>query len=65
MRNSKLMKLIWTVCGIMAFSPIISAQHVQSGPLKNTIINPLPIPEYQLGNWDTKPTRDMDRWLKG
>lgn len=41
------------------------AQHIQSGPLKDSYVNPLPLPEYPLGNWTQKPSPSMDRWLKG
>lgn len=42
-----------------------SGQHIQSGPLKDTFINPLPLPDYPLGNWTGKTVSDMGRWLKG
>ena len=34
-------------------------------PLENTFVNPLPLPDYPLGNWTRKPSPNMDRWLKG
>ncbi|MDI1248295.1 MAG: family 43 glycosylhydrolase [Lacunisphaera sp.] len=37
----------------------------QAGPLAKTFINPLPLPDYPLGNWTQKPSPTMDRWLKG
>lgn len=36
-----------------------------AGPLAKTFVNPLPIPNYPLGNWTQKPSPSMDRWLKG
>ncbi|MDR2674778.1 MAG: family 43 glycosylhydrolase [Opitutaceae bacterium] len=36
-----------------------------AGPLAKTFINPLPLPDYPLGNWTQKPSPNMDRWLKG
>ena len=37
----------------------------QEGPLKDTFVNPLPLPDYPLGNWTQKSSPNMDRWLKG
>ncbi len=37
----------------------------QSGPLKDSYVNPLPLPDYPLGNWTQKPSPNLDRWLKG
>lgn len=42
-----------------------AARHIQRGPLKDSYVNPLPLPEYPLGNWTQKPSPSMDRWLKG
>lgn len=39
--------------------------HAQTGPLSDSFINPLPLPDYPLGNWTRKPSPNMDRWLKG
>lgn len=50
---------------LFAFSGQLYAQHIQSGPLKNTFANPLSLPDYPLGNWTTRPTPNMDRWIKG
>ena len=36
-----------------------------AGPLQSTFVNPLPLPDYPLGNWTRKPSPNMDRWLKG
>lgn len=50
---------------LLVCSPNTSGQHIQAGPLKNTFVNPLPLPDYPLGNWTRKPSPNMDRWLKG
>lgn len=43
-----------------------SAQNIEhSGPLAKTFVNPLPLPDYPLGNWTQKPSPNLDRWLKG
>lgn len=56
--------LIVLVC-FSVISTIAPAQHKAAGPLKDTYVNPLPLPEYPLGNWTQKPSPSMDRWLKG
>ena len=56
------MKRILVLAAAMLLSIGIQAQE---GPLKNTFVNPLPLPDYPLGNWTQKPSPNMDRWLKG
>ena len=53
------------VGSFLMFGQEASAQHIQAGPLKQTFVNPLPLPDYPLGNWTQKPTPNMDRWYKG
>lgn len=50
---------------LILFMLISCAVHAQDGPLANTFVNPLPLPDYPLGNWTQKPSPNMDRWLKG
>lgn len=61
MRSACLLALL-VCCALTA-----SAQHRQTGPLARTFVNPLPLPDYPLGNWTQKPSPSpsMDRWLKG
>lgn len=56
--------LFFLIIGFM-YGDQLFAQHVQAGPLKYTFVNPLPLPDYPLGNWTTRPTPNMDRWIKG
>ena len=37
----------------------------QEGPLSDSFVNPLPLPDYPLGNWARKPSPNLDRYLKG
>lgn len=54
---------VMSVCLLMCLPVITIAQ--TGGPLAKTFINPLPLPDYPLGNWTQKPSPNMDRWLKG
>ena len=56
---------ILLICLPLICSEPSRGQHIQAGPLKNTFVNPLPLPDYPLGNWTQKPSPNLDRWLKG
>jgi xylan 1,4-beta-xylosidase len=55
--------LFLLINGLVA--PRYCSAQLTEGPLAKTYINPLPLPDYPLGNWTQKPSPNLDRWLKG
>lgn len=58
------MNILRSVC-CLALLIAIRASASSGGPLEKTFVNPLPLPDYPRGNWTKKPSRNMDRWIKG
>lgn len=57
--------LIASLLSLAAAPTFAAPPAAPSGPLAKTFVNPLPLPDYPLGNWTQKPSPSMDRWLKG